>query len=125
MHRSRLAAICLDVPDRDRERSEQFWAGAVGRTAQRATNLSEYTVFGDVQGHRLLLQSIGTDAARIHLDIHTDDRDAEVKRLVALGAIEVASAGDWVVLRDPAGLLLCVVPVPSDDPTLSGASRWT
>ncbi len=96
----------------------------MGRDAQRATNLSEYTVFGDVQGHRLLLQELGEGDARIHLDIHTDDRDAEVRRLLALGATRVSEAEDWVVLRDPAGLLVCVVPVPSDDPTLAGASRW-
>jgi hypothetical protein len=124
VHVSRVAVICLDVPTEDRERAEAFWSGAVGRGAERATNMPEYTVLGDDPGHRLLLQEIGEGAARIHLDIHTDDRDAEVRRLLALGATREAQAGDWVVLRDPAGLLVCVVPVPSDDPTLRGAARW-
>jgi Glyoxalase-like domain len=38
---------------------------------------------------------------------------AEVARLTALGAEEVSRGRTWVVLRDPAGLLLCVVPVES------------
>ena len=40
---------------------------------------------------------------------------AEVDRLVRLGAEEVSRGRTWVVLRDPAGLLLCVVPHESPD----------
>lgn len=46
---------------------------------------------------------------RVHLDVHTDDVDAEVARLEALGASQVERLADWAVLRDPAGLPFCVV----------------
>ncbi|BCJ40698.1 glyoxalase [Actinoplanes ianthinogenes] len=49
---------------------------------------------------------------RCHLDLSADDRDAEVKRLLDLGAT-VQSEHDehghqWVVLQDPSGNEFCV-----------------
>lgn len=38
-----------------------------------------------------------------------------VRRLLRLGAEEISGGAAWVVLRDPAGLLLCVVPAESAD----------
>lgn len=49
---------------------------------------------------------------RLHLDLRPDDRDAEVDRLVALGASRVdIGQGDvyWVVLADPEGNEFCVL----------------
>ena len=45
---------------------------------------------------------------RAHLDHGTDDREAEVRRLVELGADPGAVGRGWQVLRDPAGLTFCV-----------------
>jgi predicted enzyme related to lactoylglutathione lyase len=49
---------------------------------------------------------------RLHLDLRPDDRDAEVARLIALGAREVSvGQGDvtWVVLADPEDNEFCVL----------------
>ena len=49
---------------------------------------------------------------RLHLDLRPDDQDAEVERLVALGASRVdIGQGDvsWVVLADPEGNEFCVL----------------
>ncbi|MBO4252801.1 VOC family protein [Streptomyces griseorubiginosus] len=50
---------------------------------------------------------------RLHLDFRPDDRDAEVTRLLALGArhADVGQSGDesWVVLVDPEGNEFCVL----------------
>ena len=49
---------------------------------------------------------------RLHLDFRPDDQDAEVERLVALGATRVdVGQGDasWVVLADPEGNEFCVL----------------
>jgi hypothetical protein len=49
---------------------------------------------------------------RLHIDLRPDDRDAEVERLVALGASRVdIGQGDvsWVVLADPEGNEFCVL----------------
>jgi hypothetical protein len=54
------------------------------------------------------------DAPRYHVDIETDDVDAEVARLTALGALEESRWLDGHTLRAPGGHLLCVIPVHSD-----------
>ncbi len=51
---------------------------------------------------------------RLHIDLRPDDQDAEVARLVALGAQRVdVGQGDvgWVVLADPEGNEFCVLAV--------------
>ena len=51
---------------------------------------------------------------RLHLDLYADDREAEVARLIALGAREVhwskrPADADYVILEDPEGNRFCVV----------------
>jgi hypothetical protein len=53
-----------------------------------------------------------THKNRVHLDFRPDDRDAEVERLVGLGAVRVdIGQGEqtWVVLADPEGNEFCVL----------------
>ena len=49
---------------------------------------------------------------QMHLDLYTDDGDAQVDRLVALGATRVRRVDEpddtYVVLRDPEGNEFCV-----------------
>jgi predicted enzyme related to lactoylglutathione lyase len=50
---------------------------------------------------------------RLHIDLAPDDQDAEVERILALGATraDVGQSGDegWVVLADPEGNEFCVL----------------
>lgn len=51
---------------------------------------------------------------RIHLDLYTENQQAEVERLIALGATEVIwdkrpADADYVILADPEGNRFCVV----------------
>jgi hypothetical protein len=50
---------------------------------------------------------------RIHLDFVPDDQDAEVQRMLDLGAtrVDVGQTGDegWVVLADPEGNEFCIL----------------
>ena len=52
---------------------------------------------------------------RVHLDLTTeaDDRDAEIERLIGLGArrVDIGQTGEesWLVLSDPEGNEFCVV----------------
>jgi predicted enzyme related to lactoylglutathione lyase len=62
----------------------------------------------------------------VHFDIHTDDLNAEVKRLLALGATMVDDSfaqhpGRWVIMRDPSGVDFCVVVATN---TLRGQEAW-
>jgi predicted enzyme related to lactoylglutathione lyase len=50
---------------------------------------------------------------RLHIDLNPDDRDAEIDRILALGATraDVGQTGEatWVVLADPEGNEFCVL----------------
>jgi hypothetical protein len=61
--------------------------------------------------------------SRVHLDIETDDIEAEVKRLEALGAKRIGNVRSWCVMEAPSGQRFCVVkPQRADFPT--GATQW-
>jgi hypothetical protein len=47
--------------------------------------------------------------SRVHLDIETDDIEAEVRRLEALGATRVQKVKTWWVMEAPTGQRFCVV----------------
>ena len=53
--------------------------------------------------------------SRLHLDLYTRDQEAEVERLVELGAMRYPwrypPGADYVVLQDPDGNLFCVVQI--------------
>jgi Glyoxalase-like domain len=115
-HRSRLRTVLVDVPDESFAAATSFWAAALGKTPAGPLESAQPYLRLDPsnEGVRVVMQRID-GSARFHLDIESDDVEAEVRRLVAAGATEVDRVEDWVVLRDPAGLFLCVVPADSDD----------
>jgi glyoxalase superfamily protein len=116
MHRSRLTALAIDVPEGVHRQEADFWSGALG-TGQREDVDGDPYVDLDrrIGGLEVFVQRIGDDAARYHLDIETDDVDAEVARLEALGGSRLEQVRGWWVMRDPAGLLFCVVPPQTHD----------
>jgi hypothetical protein len=46
---------------------------------------------------------------RVHLDVTVEDRDAEVGRLIGLGATIAREAEGYTVMRDPEGNNFCLV----------------
>ena len=72
----------------------------------------------------LLMQRLESAAPRAHLDIHTDDPAAEVARVERLGAERVQKVKTWWVMRDPAGLPLCLLPMSPGSLTEENARRW-
>ncbi len=123
-HFSRVAAIVIDVPGNDHDRELSFWGAA---TSQSLSELDYPEYHGGLlhgQDIGLLIQRLGEGPARVHMDIYTDDLDAEVKRLEHLGAQRVQHARTWWVMRDPAGLLFCVIPEPGGTLNDSNACRW-
>lgn len=66
----------------------------------------------------------GQRTARVRLDIHTDDLDAEVARFSRLDARRVQRVHSWQVMRDPAGLIFCVIPDPLGTLHDGNANRW-
>ena len=49
---------------------------------------------------------------------------AEVARLERLGAERVQKVQTWQVMRDPAGLLFCVLPMRPGSLNEENAQRW-
>jgi hypothetical protein len=125
-HRSRLCAVLVDVPVAEHERATVFWSAALGRRASVPESNPEYAEFGEVTpGVTFDVQAVGDAAARVHIDLETDDVEAEVARLVALGATEVERRPEgWVILQDPAGTVLCVVPVQLPESFEAHATSW-
>jgi hypothetical protein len=123
-HLSRISTVVIDLPASDHDRGLAFWAAAAGQPLPPLAH-SEY--HGDSlhgQEFCLLIQSLGDGVPRVHLDIHTDNLDAEVARLERLGAQRVQRAHSWWVMRDPAGLLFCVIPAPAGELSEASAHRW-
>ncbi|NUR72358.1 MAG: VOC family protein [Hamadaea sp.] len=122
-HYSRISQIVIDAPPEIHDAEAAFWAGAIGRELpvfQRFPDFSGTKLTPDGLG--LLVQRLGEGTARVHLDIHATDVEAEVTRLEALGARRVRESGPWWIMQDPAGLVFCVVPDDSLDET--NARHW-
>ena len=122
MHRSRVGSIVVDCDDL--EAGVRFWSAALGSAPEEPVGQDDrYAALRDPVGSlRFLLQRVPEPKSaktRLHLDIETDDVEAEVARLVALGA----RRGESPVLYDPCGNEFCVI-----EPETSGfperAKTW-
>ncbi len=108
----RLAGLFFDVPASDEGGEVSFWTEVFGAEARNDGDGDEYTAL--VGGHGapfpVEVQRLGTGDARLHVDVESDDVDADADRLEALGATRVEKISSWWVMRDPAGLTFCIVP---------------
>ncbi len=86
---------------------------------------SEYRTLGRVGSLLFASQRTGAGTPpRVHLDIETDDVPAEVARVLALGASVMEERKGYTILRDPAGMVFCVVPVQTGDDFEREALTW-
>ena len=123
MHRSRFSTLLLDVPSDTAPAAATFWSSALGAPAVPVEGEEQFTrLEGAFPGLVVALQAVD-DAPRFHLDVETDDLDAETARLLGLGAVEVSRWLDCRTLRAPGGLLLCVIPQHSDDETFARLAK--
>jgi hypothetical protein len=124
-HFSRLSKIVIDVPPQVHDAELAFWQEVTGEQLVHYTRYPEYhggRLHGEDLG--LLVQRLDHGEARVHVDIHTDDLDAEVTRLERAGAERVQQIHQWWVMRDPAGILFCVIPEEPGTLTETNAWRW-
>ena len=117
----------------DPEHLATFWASAIDYEIEAAppglldaieaeggdTNAAAAAVDPDGHGPRLFFKKMDHSSPEhipIHLDLDADDRDAEVERLLELGATVVETKSEtlgpytetWTVMRDPEGNGFCV-----------------
>jgi hypothetical protein len=108
MHRSRLCQLVIDCPAATMAAAVPFWSGALGVAPQAPVHDGRYV---ELKGDVLigpLLQRVDEPAA-FHVDIETDDVDAEVARLEQLGARRIRQVKTWWVMEAPTGHRFCVV----------------
>jgi Glyoxalase-like domain len=124
-HYSRIYKIVVDVPPAEHDRELAFWQEASGQPLGPLPGGPEYHG-ASLPGQELalLVQRLGEGPARVHVDIHTDDLEAEVTRLERLGAQRVERMAHWWIMRDPAGLPFCVLPQQRGTLTDDNAHRW-
>lgn len=100
-------------------RATAFWSAALNATEEQVAPQS-HAVYRRLRlpdsDIRVLLQAthdIKTHKERMHLDLETDDVEAEVRRLEALGATrydhQQARGYDFWVMRDPWGNEFCLL----------------
>lgn len=122
MHKSRLSTFVIDCETPDIEAAGRFWSAALGRTASRTDDLNYLELQTRREEPLLLVQKV-THPGRIHLDIESDDLEAEVKRLEALGAKRIGFVKRWWVMEAPTGQRFCVVN-PQRGPLGDDANQW-
>lgn len=110
MHRSRLAGFIIDCETADLDGAARFWADALGMPASPPSGADDRYIKLDDGLRQLHIEVQAVDhASRVHLDIETDDIEAEVRRLEALGARRVKQIHTWWVMQAPTGQRFCVV----------------
>ncbi len=115
MHKSRLSGFIIDCDTEDLEAAAAFWGAALGAPPKESSDDDGLYVGLDVPAGEpyVEVQKVSHES-RVHIDIEADDIEAEVARLVKLGAKRVADIRGWVVLEAPTGQRFCVVPVVRD-----------
>jgi predicted enzyme related to lactoylglutathione lyase len=115
----RIHSLCIDSHDPSRIAS--FWESALGW--RRTYEVDDEVVLEPPAGSPedgvvpdLLFGRAPDDKTvknRLHLDLRPDDQEAEVQRLIGLGARHVSVGqtpeDSWIVLADPDGNEFCVL----------------
>jgi hypothetical protein len=105
--------LCLDC--QNVEDLVAFWTEAVGYRQRPESEPYVVLVPKEGRGPWLVLQPVPEPKStknRMHLDLHVEDRPAEVNRLVSLGASVVGHYDEngwlWTTMQDVEGNEFCV-----------------
>ncbi len=117
MHKSKLGGFIIDCRTDDLGAAAEFWGAALGMPVRELPGAEgqTYRRLEDCLGQHGLdieVQQVG-HPNRVHLDIETDDIEAEVRRLEALGAKRIQAVQTWWVMEAPTGQRFCVVAASS------------
>jgi predicted enzyme related to lactoylglutathione lyase len=111
---SRLHSVAVDSTDP--ARLARWWAEVLDYQIVDEEH-DEVSIAPDKNAYPNLIFLLVPDAKsvknRLHFDLNPDDQEAEVERLVDMGAhpVDVGQGDDvtWVVLADPEGNEFCVL----------------
>lgn len=113
MHKSRISGFIIDCQTGDLDQAAEFWSAAlgydvVGSAADHALDPEYRKLDADRDNLHVEVQQVA-HKSRVHLDIETDDLDAEAARLEKLGARRIGFVKRWWVMEAPTGQRFCVV----------------
>ena len=126
MHKSKLGGFIIDCQTEDLAGAADFWSRALGMAVRELPPEEAllYKALDDPQhGLDIEVQRVA-HPSRVHLDIESNDVDAEVGRLEKLGAKRIEAVHTWVVMEAPTGQRFCVVRARSQH-FESLATQWT
>jgi predicted enzyme related to lactoylglutathione lyase len=112
MHHSRLSTLVIDCAVDDLAPAARFWSEALGKPLASIDQDGDgkYAELQTAADEPIILLQKVTHPGCVHLDIETDDLDAEVARLERLGARRIAFVRErWWVMEAPSGHRFCVV----------------
>ncbi|HEX9993879.1 MAG TPA: VOC family protein [Acidimicrobiales bacterium] len=113
-----LKWFCVTFDSADPSALARFWAEVMGwqvvfqdEDGDEVAIARDETSFPGMVFVRVPEAKAGKN--RVHVDLNPDDRDAEVERLLGLGATraDIGQGSDvpWVVMADPEGNEFCVL----------------
>ncbi|HEX5488085.1 MAG TPA: VOC family protein [Rhodanobacteraceae bacterium] len=127
MHHSRLCSLIIDCKTDDLESAARFWSHALGRPIREHADAGDSRYIG-LATHDdepvIEVQKVDHDS-RVHLDIESDDIEAEVRRLEALGARRIEAIRTWVVMEAPSGQRFCVIRPQRNGRVGPHANEWS
>ena len=124
-HHSRLCALIIDSQVDDIRPAADFWSKALGGPIAKDGQLEKgmYAKLELTPDQPVVEVQKVEHPSRVHLDIETDDIEAEVARLEQLGAKRVQNVRSFVVMQAPTGHRFCVVRAQHQD-FPRNANRW-
>ena len=121
----RWGFVTIDAADP--VRLATFWSAALERPIEGSWQQFTWLAAPD-GGPKLAFQHVDDERVgknRVHLDLGAADVDAAAARLEALGATRLRVVHEsemrWIVLADPEGNELCVLPAAHDPGSAGGA----
>jgi predicted enzyme related to lactoylglutathione lyase len=111
MHRSQFAGLIIDCQTDDLDGAARFWSAALGLRIRESPTQDDvgYAVLDTRPADPHIEVQKVDHPSRVHLDIETDDVEAEVRRLEALGARRLRAVRTFWVMEAPTGQRFCVV----------------
>lgn len=125
MHHSQLGSLVIDCRTDDLHEAARFWSQVLGRPVREGADTAQENYVGLVtHNDELVIEVQRVDhPSRVHLDIESDDIEAEVRRLEALGARKAEAIKTWVVMEAPTGHRFCVIH-PQRGGIRAHANQW-
>lgn len=108
MHRSRFSSLVIDCQTEDLTAAAKFWSQALGKPVKEEDDPKYLLLETRTDEPIILLQKVA-HPSRVHLDIESDDVDAEAARLERLGARRLQKIHTWWVMEAPTGHRFCVI----------------